>query len=96
MAHGPATNWGTDNASEFKTKMGIKLFLIYCFIYSGFVAINTFLPKLMELKIVFGLNLACVYGFGLIILAIIMGLTYNAACSKAETSMNKPEKGDRQ
>jgi len=96
MGHGPATSWGTDNASEYKTKMGIKLFLVYCLIYSGFVIINTIKPKLMAIKVVAGLNLACVYGFGLIILAIVMGLIYNAVCSSAEDKMNTPEKGEQQ
>ena len=96
MGHGTATKWEKDNASEYKTKTGLTLFLVYCVIYSGFVAINTIKPKLMGLKIVFGLNLACVYGFGLIILAIIMGLFYNAACSKTEDKMNTPEKGAQQ
>ncbi len=96
MGHGPATSWGKDNASEYKTKTGIKLFAIYCLIYSGFVAINTFAPKLMEIKVMLGLNLACIYGFGLIILAIIMGLFYNAACTKAEDKLNTKAKGDKQ
>jgi len=30
------------------------------------------------------LNLAVSYGFGLILLAIIMGLAYNAVCTKKE------------
>jgi len=95
MGHGPATDWGKDNSSEYKTKTGIKLFFIYCLIYLGFVIINTVKPKLMGLKIVFGLNLACVYGFGLIILAIVMGLIYNAGCSKAEDKATNAEKGDK-
>lgn len=95
MGHGPATSWGKDNACEYKTKIGFKLFLVYCIVYSAFVAINTITPKLMGLKITFGLNLACVYGFGLIILALIMGLFYNDACTKAENKMNKTEKGEK-
>ncbi|MFC1510621.1 DUF485 domain-containing protein [Candidatus Omnitrophota bacterium] len=94
MGHGPAKKWGKDNASEYKTKVGIKLFAVYCLIYSGFVAINTIKPKLMGIKVAFGLNLACFYGFGLIILAIIMGLFYTDACTKAENKMNTPTKGD--
>ena len=94
MSHGPSTEWGEDKASDYKTTAGIKLFITYCLIYSGFIAINTIMPKLMETKIIFGLNLACVYGFGLILLAIIMGLLYNAACSKAEDTMNSSEEGE--
>ena len=89
MEHGESTDWGQDHASEYKTKTGIKLFLIYCAIYLGFVVINTIAPKLMGVKVLFGLNLACIYGFGLIILAIVMGLIYNAACTHAEDKLNK-------
>ena len=94
MSHGEASSWGKDNASDFKTKMGINLFFVYCIIYSGFVAINTVKPKLMEANIIFGLNLACIYGFGLIILAIIMGLIYNSVCTKAEDRMNTIVEGE--
>jgi len=93
MGHGPAANWGKDNASAYKTKTGIQLFIAYCMIYSGFVIINTTEPGLMGVKVFAGLNLASVYGFGLIILAIVMGLMYNYVCSKAEDKLNVPEKG---
>lgn len=93
MGHGPATDWGADKAIAAKAKTGIILFLFYCIAYGGFVAINTVKPKLMETKIFAGVNLACVYGFGLILLAIIMGLIYNAICSKMEDKMNKEEGG---
>ena len=88
MGHGPASDWGKDNAAEFKTRLGLNLFFIYCLIYSGFVIINTIKPKLMGLTIIFNLNLAAIYGFGLIILAIIMGVIYNSICTKAENKLN--------
>ena len=93
MGHGPATDWGEDRASEKKAALGIRLFGVYCLIYSGFVAINTLKPKMMESKTFFGLNLACFYGFGLIVLAIVMGLIYNALCTRAEEAMNAPAEG---
>ncbi len=92
MGHGPAADWGEDNAVKYKTKVGIILFFVYCTIYSGFVAINALNPSLMSIKVIFGLNLACVYGFGLIVLAIVMGTIYNAMCTRAEDMLNK--KGD--
>lgn len=88
--HGPAVKMEKDNASGFKTKIGLKLFIVYSLIYAGFVIINTIEPKLMELEIFLGLNLAVVYGFGLIVIAIIMGLIYNSICTKKENLMNKP------
>ncbi len=93
MGHGSATDWGEDRASEKKATLGLWLFGAYCLVYSGFVAINTFKPKMMESKTLFGLNLACFYGFGLIVLAIVMGLVYNALCSKAEVELNAPAEG---
>ncbi len=93
MDHGPAVQCGKDNASEYKSKLGLIFFVIYLAIYTGFVVINTMKPKLMEIKMFLGLNLAVVYGFGLIILAIVLGLFYNALCSSAEKRMNKEEDG---
>ena len=86
---GPAADWEEDKASEYKTRLGIYFFIVYCIVYAGFVAINTVSPKLMGVIVFAGLNLACVYGFGLIILAIAMGLVYNAMCTAAEDRMNK-------
>jgi uncharacterized membrane protein (DUF485 family) len=86
--HGPAVELEKDNASEYKTRLGIWMFLVYAFVYMGFVAINTIKPSLMEMKIG-NLNLAIVYGFGLIIFALIQALYYNNLCSKAEDKLNK-------
>ncbi len=88
--HGPAADWGEDKASEYKSTLGIKLFIVYCIVYAIYVAINVISPKAMAIIIFAGLNLACVYGFGLIILAIIMGLIYNSMCTAAEDRMNTP------
>ena len=95
MEHGPSSDWGEDKATEYKARLGIYLFIVYCIVYAGFVAINTVSPKAMGVIIFAGLNLACVYGFGLIILAIVMGLIYNAMCTAAEDRMNKPSGEDK-
>jgi uncharacterized membrane protein (DUF485 family) len=93
MDHGPAVKLGKDNASEWKAKLGVKLFFVYCAVYAGFVIINTVKPELMGIRIILGLNLAVVYGMGLIILAIVMGLIYNKLCTNKEDELNKPEAG---
>lgn len=87
--HGPVSDWGEDKAADYKAKLGIYLFIFYSFVYAGFVAVNTIDPKVMSIIVFAGLNLACVYGFGLIILAIVMGVIYNAMCTAAENRMNK-------
>jgi len=41
----------------------------------------------MEKEVFWGLNLAVVYGFGLIFLALIMALIYNQACNAKEAEL---------
>lgn len=79
----------TDNAIVKKTKLGVILFFVYTFIYSGFVLIGLTKPELMGLKVVGQQNIAIVYGFGLIALAIVMGFIYNYFCTKFEDKLNK-------
>ncbi len=88
MTHGPATDWGKDRAISYKTKTGILLFAIYGFVYAGFIFINAIWPKLMGVIIFRGVNLAILYGVGLIILAIVMGLVYNFLCTAKENELN--------
>jgi uncharacterized membrane protein (DUF485 family) len=89
MLHEPAPqSQERDHAMAAKAKLGVKLFWAYCLIYAGFVVINTVDPELMEAKILLGQNLAVVYGFGLILLAIVLGLVYNRMCTRLEDTMN--------
>lgn len=96
MLHEPAPQSPErDHALAAKAKLGVKLFWVYGLIYAGFVVINTVKPKLMETEILLGQNLAVVYGFGLIVLAILMGLVYNRACTRLEDRMRAAaEKGE--
>ena len=89
MDHGPAVKLGADHASGKKSKLGVILFIVYAIVYAGFITIGVANYELMG-KIVFrGQNLAVIYGFGLIILAIVMGLIYNWVCTRFENKMNK-------
>ena len=92
MDHGPAVELGADNAAKKKSKLGVILFLIYFVVYAGFVTIGVVDYELMG-KVVLGeQNLAVVYGFGLIIFAILLGLYYNWQCTRYENLMNKEDK----
>jgi len=88
MDHGPSTDWSKDRASAFKTRIGIWMFCLYAIIYVGFILINTFEPQLMGSDIG-GLNLATVYGFGLIVFALMLAFVYNAICTAAEDELNR-------
>jgi len=90
MLHGEAVKLEKDEAAALKSKIGLVLFGVYSLIYAGFIVINTLTPKAMGARIIFGLNLAVVYGFGLIFLAIIMGVVYNHVCTTLERKMNLP------
>ncbi len=90
--HGPAAKLEKDHSASRKSKLGVILFIIYTIIYSGFVIIGLVNPDLMGLHVLGNQNLAIVYGFGLIILAIIMGFIYNAICTNMENKINKEEK----
>jgi uncharacterized membrane protein (DUF485 family) len=87
MNHGPATKWGEDKATVYKARLGAYLFFFYVLIYAGFIVINVMDPLMMEKTMFAGLNLAVVYGFGLILLALVMGLIYNHLCTKKENEM---------
>ena len=91
MLHEPADKAKKDNASEWKAKLGIKLFWLYCIIYMGFVGIAVFSPETMKIKVLAGTNLAIIYGMALIVFAIILGLVYNHVCTKKEDEMNAKE-----
>ncbi len=87
MLHEPAANVGKDPAFAYKRRLGVILFFVYGAIYAAFVILNIVDASLMEAVLFSGLNLAVVYGFGLIILALILALAYNRACGKREIAM---------
>ena len=89
MLHEPAHKMGTDKAASSKAKLGVKMFIVYTLVYAGFVVIGLTKPELMGLELFGGQNIAIIYGFGLIVLAIIMGFIYNYFCTKMEDKMNK-------
>ena len=92
MLHEPAnTPQEEDHAVAYKTRLGVQMFIIYALVYAGFVLINIIKPVLMEKTIIFGLNLAVVYGFGLIILSLVMALIYNVLCVRKEKALNAVE-----
>ncbi len=91
MLHEPSVSLGKDNSIPQKTKLGVRLFFVYLFIYSGFVVIGTLFPKVLGMQIIGGQNIAFIYGMGLIILAAVMGLVYNYFCTRYENKLNKEQ-----
>ena len=57
-------------------RVGLVLFAVYLALYGGFVALNAFAPAAMEWTPLAGVNLAVLYGFGLIFAAFALALLY--------------------
>lgn len=86
MLHKPAPQHEEDLSADYKSRLGVRMFLIYALLYGGFVAINLTAPLAMEQIVFLGLNLATVYGFGLIVGALVLALIYDRMCRKHEAS----------
>jgi len=95
MEHGPATEWKEEKSQSYKAKLGILMFAIFTPIYLAFILICVISPSTMA-KDVGSLNVAIVYGFGIIILAIIQAVIYNIICSNKEKHdhVNDDTKGE--
>lgn len=74
----------SEEVSRKKSRLGIIFFFIYSFFYAGFVVIGVFNYEWMAKELMEGVNLAILYGFGLILLAVVMGLLYNFICTRYE------------
>lgn len=70
------------------SRYGLQLFVVYFAVYAGFVALNAFRPDLMEMTPLAGINLAILYGFGLICGALVLSLIYGWLC-KAPVASEK-------
>jgi hypothetical protein len=92
MLHEPATPAGKDPAGPYKMRLGIRMFIFYSLFYAGFVAVNLLYPLAMAAVVFAGLNLATVYGFTLIIVALIEALIYDGLCRKKEAYFAQVEK----
>ncbi|MEI6085084.1 MAG: DUF485 domain-containing protein [Verrucomicrobiota bacterium] len=65
------------------TRMGVILFILYVVFYGGFMALSAFKPDVMSQPFLGGANLAVVYGFALIVVALVLALIYMKVCRKS-------------
>jgi uncharacterized membrane protein (DUF485 family) len=80
--HGPAESHEGEQAHTItrNARQGLRLFAIYFFFYAGFVVLNAFRPDWTEATPLAGINVAVLYGFALILGALIMSLVYGWLC----------------
>ena len=76
---------------ERNSRIGLVLFAIYLLLYGGFVFINAFSPETMDITPIPGINLAIIYGFGLIIAAFVLALLYGVLCGSDESEVSDKE-----
>ncbi|QDT38590.1 DUF485 domain-containing protein [Stratiformator vulcanicus] len=67
-------------------RIGFALFAAYLLLYGGFVFLAAFAPRVMEQTPLWGLNVAIIYGFALIVAALIAALIYGFACRPEDAS----------
>ena len=61
-------------------RSGLFLFVIYSAFYGVFVGVSAFSPQTMAEPTSLGPNVAIVYGFGLIVGALLLALVYMFLC----------------
>jgi uncharacterized membrane protein (DUF485 family) len=71
-------------------RYGLILFFLYVLLYAGFIAISVLSPDLMNHRPMGGVNLAILYGLGLILAAFILAMVYMALCRRKHTSASDP------
>jgi uncharacterized membrane protein (DUF485 family) len=90
MLHQSAVQNIKDFAIAYKMKVGVWMFLLYALFYGGFVILNVLQPVRMGEPFWLGMNLAVVFGFGLIIFALVLAVIYNGMCNRKEKALNPP------
>ena len=72
-------------------RVGLVLFGVYVILYVGFVLLNAFAPEVMEITPLAGVNLAVLYGFGLIVAAVMVAIIYGWISKYNEVQPNKED-----
>ncbi|MFC1874332.1 DUF485 domain-containing protein [Chloroflexota bacterium] len=83
MEHGSPVDLEEDKSEKYKTTLGLKMVAFFIPVYLAFILVCVISPTFMA-KDIGSLNVAIVFGFGIIILAIIQALIYNYFCSRKE------------
>jgi uncharacterized membrane protein (DUF485 family) len=70
--------------SARNARYGLWLFGVYVVLYGGFMWLSAFEPQIMSKTPFGGMNLAIIYGFGLIVAALVLALIYMVLCRARE------------
>ena len=78
-----------EKISARNARYGMVLFLVYLAVYSVYVVLNAFKPMVMDAVPLLGVNLAVLFGLGLIVLALVLALVYAWLCRSARNRSNE-------
>jgi uncharacterized membrane protein (DUF485 family) len=70
------------------SRIALALFWVYLAAYAGFMGLATFAPQWMERPAVWGVNLAILYGLGLIVGAVVLALLYMLLCHRSAARLH--------
>ena len=74
----PAVSAADSAVHRYNARLGLWLFFLYLTLYAGFVGVCAYDYTIMAKPVLAGLNLAIVWGMGLIISAFVLALVYMA------------------
>jgi len=65
-------------------RTALLLFVVYLAMYGGFMAWNVISPASMATPVLLGMNLAIVYGFALIVAALLLAIAYVVLANRGQ------------
>ncbi len=74
------------------SRIGLVLFAVYLILYGGFVFLVAFAADVMQMTPIAGVNLAILYGFGLIIAAFVLALLYGWLCRPSRDPSDREDR----
>ena len=72
-------------------RLGMALFIVYLVLYGTYVFMNAFSAQTMAVTPIAGVNLAILFGFGLIVTALALALIYGFLCDPESAPADDPE-----
>ena len=72
-------------------RLGLILFGIYLLTYIVFVLMNALVPEMMEQTPLAGINVAILFGVGLILLAFVLSLFYGIFAGNSSATVTRTE-----
>ena len=75
-----------------QSRIALVLFFIYLAAYAGFMGLAAFAHEQMARPVLAGVNLAIMYGLGLILGAVVLALVYMVACRVAASRFHAEQR----